>query len=707
MHVLSTFLLAIGIASVLCLLPVLTAGSPITEDVGDNRDEDKIVTSHYPVGDARRCLQESAQNYFRMERFEVLPGNGWDNLQNEPQVQIVAFNYSQCRTTDDGRFLLPDTVTTVPIKSTDLQLFSDLISNTEEWTSVTSRSINLDAGLDNKFISISGKYSSEFTDMKSKMISDKTVVVRTEARYVRYSVHLQPDTPLHPTFRSHLLQVAAAHEREDEESARYLAELLVRDFGTHVITSVKAGAAIAQVDHLKEEWMKKNSEQKNEILASASFSLFKLNLSASVSFKSKTESSYQSGYLSQRTSSVVRTYGGPVYKPINFTINEWAEAADRDLVALDQTGDPLHYLITAAMLPECSASILSQVQSSIQQAVETYYDYNVHQGCLLPDSDYFTPSANFDDGTCKPPTSNFTFGGMYQNCTVWRLDIYNQHICYDKTQLNPLTGSLSCPSGYQPVRIQEIGWCNIGMVSGNCNLCPICYISITTYWCTAWDSAKVVPSNHGYLFGGLYTSSVSNPVTGSPSCPSDFFALRVGYTRDLHVCVSADLEFGAKGAVPFAGFVSCLTGNPLAIPGDRMNSKGDEWPQRCPEGYSMHLATVDLDCQLNYCVLTRAMRGNVTPPLERPPFVPPPAGIFWDEKEINHTDDRSSQSLSPGAAAGIGVGVTLGIVLLVIIVYQLHGRCRRTQSRYSSMTEPVAAGASPPGYGASHVSSNL
>ncbi|PVD24456.1 hypothetical protein C0Q70_14939 [Pomacea canaliculata] len=633
MHVLSTFLLAIGIASVLCLLPVLTAGSPITEDVGDNRDEDKIVTSHYPVGDARRCLQESAQNYFRMERFEVLPGNGWDNLQNEPQVQIVAFNYSQCRTTDDGRFLLPDTVTTVPIKSTDLQLFSDLISNTEEWTSVTSRSINLDAGLDNKFISISGKYSSEFTDMKSKMISDKTVVVRTEARYVRYSVHLQPDTPLHPTFRSHLLQVAAAHEREDEESARYLAELLVRDFGTHVITSVKAGAAIAQVDHLKEEWMKKNSEQKNEILASASFSLFKLNLSASVSFKSKTESSYQSGYLSQRTSSVVRTYGGPVYKPINFTINEWAEAADRDLVALDQTGDPLHYLITAAMLPECSASILSQ--------------------------------------------------------------------------LNPLTGSLSCPSGYQPVRIQEIGWCNIGMVSGNCNLCPICYISITTYWCTAWDSAKVVPSNHGYLFGGLYTSSVSNPVTGSPSCPSDFFALRVGYTRDLHVCVSADLEFGAKGAVPFAGFVSCLTGNPLAIPGDRMNSKGDEWPQRCPEGYSMHLATVDLDCQLNYCVLTRAMRGNVTPPLERPPFVPPPAGIFWDEKEINHTDDRSSQSLSPGAAAGIGVGVTLGIVLLVIIVYQLHGRCRRTQSRYSSMTEPVAAGASPPGYGASHVSSNL
>lgn len=82
---------------------------------------------------------------------------------------------------------------------------------------------------------------------------------------------------------------------------------------------------------MKEKWMKENSAQKTEILASASFSLFKLNLSASasVSFKSKTESNYQSGYLSQRTSSVVRTYGGPVYKPINFTINEWAEAADR------------------------------------------------------------------------------------------------------------------------------------------------------------------------------------------------------------------------------------------------------------------------------------------------------------------------------------------------------------------------------------------
>lgn len=109
----------------------------------------------------------------------------------------------------------------------------------------------------------------------------------------------------------------------------------------------------------------------------------------------------------------------------------------RDLVALDQTGDPLHYLITAARLPECSASILSEVQRSVQQAVETYYDFNVHNGCLLPDSDYFTPSANFDDGTCKPPTSNFTFGGMFQYCTMLNCQHY-KYFCDEHEQANIL-----------------------------------------------------------------------------------------------------------------------------------------------------------------------------------------------------------------------------------------------------------------------------
>ena len=65
------------------------------------------------------------------QRFEVLPGFGWDNLRNVNEGQVVNFNFSQCRTTDDGRFLLPDTVSAIPIKASRVQVFAELITH---WT---------------------------------------------------------------------------------------------------------------------------------------------------------------------------------------------------------------------------------------------------------------------------------------------------------------------------------------------------------------------------------------------------------------------------------------------------------------------------------------------------------------------------------------------------------------------------------------------
>ena len=61
----------------------------------------------------------------------MLPGFGWDNLRNVNQGQVVNFNFSKCRTTDDGRFLLPDTVSAIPIKASRVQVFAELITH---WT---------------------------------------------------------------------------------------------------------------------------------------------------------------------------------------------------------------------------------------------------------------------------------------------------------------------------------------------------------------------------------------------------------------------------------------------------------------------------------------------------------------------------------------------------------------------------------------------
>ena len=89
-----------------------------------------------------------------------------------------------------------------------------------------------------------------------------------------------------------------------------------------------------------------------------------------------------------------------------------------DLVALDLSGDPLYYVITESALPELPASTLNEVYESVKEAVETYYSYNRIPGCLDPTSPNFSPAANTEDGSCKPPPTNLTFGGMYQTCDM-------------------------------------------------------------------------------------------------------------------------------------------------------------------------------------------------------------------------------------------------------------------------------------------------
>ena len=63
-------------------------------------------------------------------------------------------------------------------------------------------------------------------------------------------MQLQPDSPLHPVFRKRVLAIAGALQLNHTagiKQARYLSQLLVRDFGTHVVTKAYAGASLEQV----------------------------------------------------------------------------------------------------------------------------------------------------------------------------------------------------------------------------------------------------------------------------------------------------------------------------------------------------------------------------------------------------------------------------------------------------------------------------
>ncbi len=189
----------------------------------------------FEYGDPQNCPQST------VNIAEVLPGTGWDNLRNEPMGHVVAYNYSKCKIFQDKSFLLPDDIYAVPLKKSNVETYSELMTHFSNFTSVTSDSINVGAHGSFFFGSISGSFSRDYEKTKMHITGDRSTASRVQLRYEMYTMRSEPDPQLHRSFRNRVLDIASAVQAADNASATYLAQLLVRDYGTHVVTSVTAG----------------------------------------------------------------------------------------------------------------------------------------------------------------------------------------------------------------------------------------------------------------------------------------------------------------------------------------------------------------------------------------------------------------------------------------------------------------------------------
>ena len=131
---------------------------------------------------------------------------------------------------------------------------------------MTSASINLDASF---FSYVSGKFSTGYMSTKSHQVNDKAKTTRVQVRHKLYTIKLQPGAQLHPIFKSRLFDIAANLQNNNSEYASYLAELIVRDYGTHFVTSMDAGALLAQVDHISSSYTQNTQNSSTKITVSA------------------------------------------------------------------------------------------------------------------------------------------------------------------------------------------------------------------------------------------------------------------------------------------------------------------------------------------------------------------------------------------------------------------------------------------------------
>ncbi|TNM89711.1 hypothetical protein fugu_003945 [Takifugu bimaculatus] len=574
-----------------------------------------------PVNWLRQCRELTNHS---ITALEVLPGGGWDNLRNMDMGRVMNISYFQCQTTEDGLYLIPDEVFVIPHKETGVETNSEIISSWLEQKSCTSNSINSDASF---FSVLNGKFSTENQRMKIHQVKDSSITTRVQIRNFIYKVKAFPDFALDVRFAQQAKEIADAIENNQTKNADYLSEKMVLEFGTHVITSVDAGATLVEEDYLTAKYVSDATSKSSSITAQAGLNFFD-KLKFDISSQTSTQSSILQGYQSNITYSIIQSHGGGIPFYPGMTLQKWQESTRNNLVAIDRSGMPLQYFINPNTFPDLPQPTVRKVSRSVRQAIDRYYKVNTRPGCVDINSKNFNFQANIDDKSCDGPVTNLSFGGVYQVCVPISSDA--GPLCDALAQKNPNTGDFSCRAPYTPTLLRSerrqqsyttydchdethhcgfLGWsrCHSRVCQDNYHVRSA---TINTYWCSV-NTGKA-PENSGYLFGGIYSPSLINPLTNAKSCPANFIPLKFLSDGQM-ICISNDYEAATRFSVAFGGLFSCQSSNPLA------DSK-----QRCPPQFSQHLAAVSDGCEILYCVQSGLFTGGELLPVHLPPFTSSP-----------------------------------------------------------------------------------
>ncbi|XP_062432171.1 macrophage-expressed gene 1 protein [Rhea pennata] len=662
---------------------------------------------------------QECKKALKLPSLEVLPGGGWDNLRNLDMGRVMNLGYSLCKTTEDGSYIIPDEIFTVPRKQSTLDINSEIIESWKDYQSITSASINVELSL---FSSINGKFSHDFHRTKTHQVKDQAVTTRVQVRNLVYTIKIDPGAALDKSFKKQLLTIASHLENNQTRMADFLAEVLVLNYGTHTITSVDAGATLVQEDQIKESFLKDSWATRSTVTASAGIAFHSI-INVKTEGSVDVSSAFTRQYLENRTNSRVESIGGTPFYP-GITLKTWQEGTSNQLVAIDRSGLPLYFFISPSALPELPTPTVRRLARRVEMAIHRYYTFNTYPGCTDATSPNFNFHANADDGSCEGASANFTLGGIFQECTGLS-GPDTEALCRGLEQRNPLTGAFSCPDAYTPVRLavqeREEGYSHLEC-HNKCVLGIFCHrvchdvfwlsrVQFSAYWCAASGPA---PPASGYLFGGLFSTRGANPVTGAQSCPLGYSALKL--FDDLRVCVSGDYEVGSRYAVPFGGFFSCQAGNPLAR--GEQEATRDLYAKGCPAGFSQHLALISDSCQVAYCARAGAITGGALPPAHLPPFTRPPATLSTTDtvlvssgasswvKEAGSPAWRLAQpaeaqqaaaavrdrGLTGGEVAGVTAAAVAG--LAGVLVVAAYGRRRYKARGYQAMGDGEGIAAS-------------
>lgn len=310
-----------------------------------------------------------------------------------------------------------------------------------------------------KLFSIGGSYSEENRRVKIQQVHRSSGTNRVQLRRVVYTVKVGSSVPLDPEFRKRVYEIAANLASKQDNLAHYCSELLVRDFGTHYLTSIDVGGVFAKNDYVSKAYSGLSEVTEKHLTLAAAFNFPGFGLFNGTFSPSSTGQDIEEGwelYRQNLIASDLMTIGGPPLTE-DITINDWQNGIQDNLAIIDRSGDPVSFTITPANFPEMEGAVLRNVTKIIQDTTERYFKDNNIPGCVDATNANFNFQANNPSiESCGNNSNSSSYlegslGGIFQTCTSYG----REPLCRDFEQTNPLTSGYSCPSGYQAVLLNS------------------------------------------------------------------------------------------------------------------------------------------------------------------------------------------------------------------------------------------------------------
>uniref|UniRef100_T1IXM8 MACPF domain-containing protein n=1 Tax=Strigamia maritima TaxID=126957 RepID=T1IXM8_STRMM len=333
-------------------------------------------------------------------KLKILPGFGWDALKDKDTEQLLQVTYDQCKTTFDGKLLIPDNADALALQSQEIEVKSYIFEHWSTYNPPTSASFKFETNVwPKEFLPLYYSLSDNHKEMKSLLVKNGTFICRSEMRQVVYRVHIA--ALMDDAVKGRFVEVIRSLVRDKTEEAKILTEKILSDYGTHYSNIVDVGAVIVKEDYLTDDFLRAHDGNRRKILSASKLSLL------AIGFPWKYTQDLDSSLLSEYNDAIVD-------KKIRFfgALN-WEEGAKAEyVVAVDKSGDLLSGLVTSSNFPNAKNTTLIRVRQLFNDAIRDYYARNIHRGCTQPKSNNFEFAANIDDGSCCNSVTSSNCGNL-------------------------------------------------------------------------------------------------------------------------------------------------------------------------------------------------------------------------------------------------------------------------------------------------------